>query len=345
VKYYKKIRNILWKYKKGFQYALMVKKIFQDKSHKRIILIGTPEHGNLGDHAIAIAEKNFFGEKLADFSVVEVTGNTFRFAKKNVKRKAGNDDIILITGGGSVGNVWMIEQELIKDVIKLFSHNKIVIMPQTVYFTSDEHVEEEKKEFEKLCSGHNNLYIICRDVASYKEMKKSISNCFCLPDMVLYTPYESVCKRDGIKICFREDAEAVLPMNEKEEIFDFLKTKSDKITCFSTIYPCSVTPDKREERLDEIISDISSAELIVTDRLHAMLFAAITGTPCIAFDNCSKKVRGVYEWIKELEYIKIADDANDLKIKFDELDLASEYKYDKKMLEKYYDELAGIITN
>lgn len=47
--------------------------------------------------------------------------------------------------------------------------------------------------------------------------------------------------------------------------------------------------------------------MVITDRLHGMIFAAITGTPCIAFDNISKKVSGVYKWIESLEYIKVVN--------------------------------------
>ena len=38
-----------------------------------------------------------------------------------------------------------------------------------------------------------------------------------------------------------------------------------------------------------------------------MIFATLTGTPCIAFDSISGKVKGVYEWIKDLEYVKFAN--------------------------------------
>ena len=39
-----------------------------------------------------------------------------------------------------------------------------------------------------------------------------------------------------------------------------------------------------------------------------MIFAAITGTPCLAFDNATHKVRGVYKWINKLDYIRLARD-------------------------------------
>ena len=53
------------------------------------------------------------------------------------------------------------------------------------------------------------------------------------------------------------------------------------------------------------LAAFSEVKLVITDRLHGMLFSAITHTPCIAIDNLSRKVSGVYEWIKALPYVKI----------------------------------------
>ena len=47
---------------------------------------------------------------------------------------------------------------------------------------------------------------------------------------------------------------------------------------------------------------------MITDRLHGMVFCAITGTPCIVLSNNHHKVKGTYEWIKHLDYIKYVTD-------------------------------------
>ena len=56
---------------------------------------------------------------------------------------------------------------------------------------------------------------------------------------------------------------------------------------------------------------ISGKKLVVTDRLHCMIFCAVTGTPCIAFDNSNKKISGVYKmWLGDLNYISVSEDFN-----------------------------------
>ena len=54
-----------------------------------------------------------------------------------------------------------------------------------------------------------------------------------------------------------------------------------------------------------VIDKFSDYECIITDRLHGMLIATIASVPCLAFDNITNKLSGVYEWIKEYEYIKM----------------------------------------
>lgn len=53
--------------------------------------------------------------------------------------------------------------------------------------------------------------------------------------------------------------------------------------------------------------DFQKSKLVITDRLHGMVFCAISGTPCIAFSNYNHKVKGTYDWIKDLDYIKYVD--------------------------------------
>ena len=47
--------------------------------------------------------------------------------------------------------------------------------------------------------------------------------------------------------------------------------------------------ENREQLLKQKIEEFQSAELVITDRLHGMIFSVITGTPCIAFDNLMRK--------------------------------------------------------
>ena len=52
--------------------------------------------------------------------------------------------------------------------------------------------------------------------------------------------------------------------------------------------------------------------MVITDRLHGMIFCAITETNCIVLDSKSPKLRGCYEWISHLGYIRFVSNTDEL---------------------------------
>jgi pyruvyl transferase EpsI len=68
--------------------------------------------------------------------------------------------------------------------------------------------------------------------------------------------------------------------------------------------------DERMTELQSIWDDFRKSQFVVTDRLHGMIFAYITGTPAIVLPNSNFKVAKCYEWIKECGYIQLINDNN-----------------------------------
>lgn len=75
-----------------------------------------------------------------------------------------------------------------------------------------------------------------------------------------------------------------------------------------------------------------------------MIFAALCGIPCIAFDNVSNKVSNVYEWIKELKYVKICTDLYDIDSMIHEM-ISRSGKFELPNREKYEEEIKKILDN
>ena len=87
------------------------------------------------------------------------------------------------------------------------------------------------------------------------------------------------------------------------------------------------------------LQEFADAEFVITDRLHGMVFAAITETPCIVFSNYNQKVKGTYEWISCLPYIKYARDVRDSLSVLQELFTMNCCHFDNKPLIRKYDDL------
>ena len=91
----------------------------------------------------------------------------------------------------------------------------------------------------------------------------------------------------------------------EKRISDSLLSESIKYRYIDTVDSRIISFKARNKHLNNKLDVFLKAELVITDRLHAMIFSTITHTPCIAYDNLSRKVSGVYEWIKALPYVKI----------------------------------------
>ncbi len=277
-------------------------------------LIGVPDHKNLGDHAIAYASKEFISEVIPNYVIQEISEtefyNKFYKMKKNIK----HSDIIVLQGGGNFGNQYIYTENIRRLVIAKCLKNRIIMFPQTIYFTNDLNGENEKKYTQKLYSKANVSYF-AREKYSYELMVKMFGHkkVFCVPDIVLFLEKDfskNVNIRDGIISCFRDDVEGVLSQKDKYIVNDICLSLGRKISYIDTLSDKCISSQDRKNEFNKLLKKFSKAELVITDRLHGMIFAAITHTPCIAFSNYNYKVKGVYEWIKCISNIVFLDNIN-----------------------------------
>ena len=283
------------------------------KKKKRIIVLCAPQYINYGDFAIEIAEKEFLSEEFSEYYTIFISAHLSKYLNDFVQGHIRSSDLLLFTGGGWLGDSWPFLSDEANQFIEKFSQNKTGFFPQTIFFKERHNFENVKKLFEK----HNNLFICLREQNSYEFICNNFSlskdKIFLLPDMVLRLNRQKKNlqqRNKQILFCFRNDTERVIDNNIKLKIKAFVQKKLYKTKEISTAYVDSpmILPSFLGEILTERkIKEIGKSRMLITDRLHGMIFAAITGTPCLAFDNISKKVSGVYQWISHLDYIKLVD--------------------------------------
>lgn len=330
--------------KQDFYFIKQVIKVLFCKN--RIFLFDTADHDNLGDHAISIAIIQFIKKYLPEYRVVEIPGgNVLRhtFIYRSLIRE---NDTIAISGGGFLGDLWPYEEKIVEKVMKNFSKNKMVIFPQTFYVENSSEFKNNHPEFLK-----KRLLICLRDQLSVSSLKKLFpdieKNIIFMPDMVCILNEKFVDKkiRSGVGICIRKDKESVLDKSTVSIIENFLEkegTFADEIT---TIYPRFLSIQEREVKLKIKLTEFASKKIIITDRLHAMLFSLVTGTHCIAFDNKSKKVSGVYKWIESLPYIHFVNDVSEFENIFKTINLNEQNHYPDALFEEMWMKLAYRIRN
>ncbi len=317
---------------------------------KDFCIIDTPRHGNLGDHAIALAEYQFIYEKV-DGKACDFTGlATMKYARF-FDKYISKDTVFLINGGGSLGYLWPHNEYRLREFLKQFKNRKIIIMPQTVTFDMNTTVgraffEDSKEAYE----SHPDLTIFVREAQSFEFMKEHMPkvNCILVPDIVTSLQYTQLnAEKSGAVFCLRADHEKVLSDDNFKFIEDTVKEKigTENLVYSDNVMKYKISRKDREKEVNAQLDRFAKAKLVVTDRLHGMVFAAIAGTPCIAFSNSNGKVKMVYEWIKDLPYVKFLDSVEELPEAIDSIDLNKEYKYDYTLADKHFKPLEEVLKN
>lgn len=286
------------------------------KDVKRIYFIDAPEHSNMGDQAIACAMVNFL-EKYQDYEVLTFPISHLLENIVPIKKDCKKEDIIVLIGGGNMGVEYFANEEARRVVIEAFPNNRIVIFPQTIDYGK---TETGKKEFENavnLYSRHKDLHIFAREEASYKIMKKNFNKNYVelTPDIVLSMEYSNKYERNGILQCIRRDRESALSKEEYIYIVNSLKLYGNvrKIDTVDVSVPIITSEDIRKKLVYRKLSEFARAEFVVTDRLHGMIFSAITNTPCFVLPTYNHKVVSCYEtWLRDNDNIVFVNDLNKL---------------------------------
>ncbi|WKY43077.1 polysaccharide pyruvyl transferase family protein [Eubacteriaceae bacterium ES2] len=287
-------------------------KSIENQTETHSFIFGTPIHTNLGDHLITLSERCYLNKIGYPHKIIEVPTEMFKFYRNRLKNAIPSDATVFINGGGWMGNLWPEEEKIIHNILLTFCKNKIIIFPQTIFYDNQVLFYDELIGGFKMASTKcENLTVFVRDRQSYEFAKKKFRDVTIqlIPDIALlyynYASWKSYDERNNeVGICLRGDREKYRDIQVEESVLNTIEKIGYRLVSIDTISKRRISSCKREEAVEKKLSEFSEKKLIVTDRLHGMIFAYLTRTPCIVFDNLTKKVSGVYfEWLYECEYI------------------------------------------
>lgn len=301
------------------------------------ILLYTPVHGNLGDHAIVQTQKQILSDY--NFSYVEIPRDEIIMREKAFAKIIPKDKVLLIPGGGFLGSLWPREEYGFRNIIKAFPNNRIIVFPQTISFDCKGEGRDYFEESKRIYSGHKFLKLFVRDTFSYHFIKENMPevDVSLVPDVVTSLKAEVITnKREGIRFFIRNDKEKVVSDKEFEEIKKIVNTKwaNEDVKYGDTVQKGKIYPDCREQMIKQKLEEFSSAKLVVTDRLHGLLFSTITATPCIAFNNSNGKVAAQYSWIKNNDYVQMVSNIDEFRRAIETIDIEKTYKYDDSFVKE-----------
>lgn len=319
---------------------------------KKVFVMGTPTHTNIGDSAIVLAEISFLrrcGVKTS--RIKELTVKETRQNANAIFRciRLCRNSVVCWPGGGNMGDQWFPEEQFRRQAMEKLPRNPMILFPQTLYYTPTERGAREEKASIPYYNARRGLTMVSREDLSNREMQRLYPDTPILltPDIVLSSTMEDygVKKQDraGVLFCVRSDAEKTVDPSVWKDLKASVMEEGRQIRITDMYAEQAVTKENRALRVREKMQEFCSAELVITDRLHGMVFAAITETPCIVFSNYNHKVKGTYDWIRCLPYIRFAENAEEAKQAIPVLLAIEDSHFDNAPLKPYFDKLAEVV--
>ena len=287
-----------------------------------VALLDFPAHGNVGDSAIwlgALAALRAVGAPAPAYTCD--AGNYNRVALA----RAVGAGTILFTGGGSFGDLWEKHLRFRERVVADFPNNPIVQLPESVCFLHAESLARSRDVF----NAHRHVTLMARDAPSLAIFRNAFSAPSQLvPDLAfmlgaLERPALPV--RDVLWLK-RDDKEDLWPGMVEVETVDWVQEPETRLIRWSKqlrqaaddrpalrpldrgLQPLGY-PFLAAQRLARGVALLSSARVVVTDRLHAHLLALLLGIPHVVLDNSYGKLHNfIAAWTHASPLVHVASD-------------------------------------
>lgn len=276
---------------------------------RRVFLFGTVEHMNYGDIAITEAEKQFIIENFPDYKLIEIPERITIKSISKVKRCVADTDIIAFHGGGNMGDIWPAQEVMRQKVYEAFADKLIVSFPQSTGYSREVTLNQTVASMKKT----KNLNVFLRDKKSYEFAKKNFPqnvHSFLVPDIVMSLHTDRNLMQGSEVIAFLRRDKEKLSQPGIASLINNLRKNAVNVVVSDTVDDVwhVFTKSSRRTLLEKKLSQVRKGRVIITDRLHGMIFAVITGTPVIVFDNNNHKILNFYRtWLKSVDYVSFAE--------------------------------------
>jgi exopolysaccharide biosynthesis predicted pyruvyltransferase EpsI len=281
----------------------------------KVALLDFPNHNNVGDNAI------WLGEKVA----LRKTGvhvvyqcDLYSFSESALRKRLGKDGVVLLHGGGNLGNVWPEHQMFREKIIQLFPDVKIIQLPQSVHFDND----TSKASFGEIARAHQDFHVLVRDSASLQILKQLDLKVELCPDMALALGPVAENNKPVVDLIWlaRTDHESAGQQNQAMKVsvekLDWLYGEPDRfyskwLMRFTVRIRRVVQKSYQrstllrdyfgglnslcfdwlaQSRFNRGIRILCRGKIVMTDRLHGHVLSTLLGKPQVLFDNHYRKI-------------------------------------------------------
>ncbi|HEY8117844.1 MAG TPA: polysaccharide pyruvyl transferase family protein [Methylophilaceae bacterium] len=290
--------------------------------YKPLHYVDIPVHGNIGDLLIMQGTLAFFDK----YGLVpKVSAPAFAYDQQWIEP----GDVIVFHGGGNFGDLYSEYgmQPLREQVVSNNLGSRIIVLPQTIHFSSP----EKQLRSARLFRTHPDVHICVRDQNSYEIAQAFSDHVYLLPDMAhqLYpVNAEVVTGMAGSLLIKRTDDEksiqqdtarfGTVTMTDWPQLVGQREWHIDRFRrAMHVMHKLGMgwlgnrlLADLWAGYANKLVSNairlFSSYELIVTDRLHGHILACLMDKPSIVLDNSyGKNSRYVSAWTLDSDLVSL----------------------------------------
>lgn len=271
-------------------------------NERHIFVALAADYGNVGDLAITEAQRRYLEESFPDSVVELVPISGTLSAIKRLRQAAGADDVVALIGGGNTGDMYDDIQFLRELFITRLPNLRQISFPQTIEFSDTLYGRWARRRARRVYRSHPRLVVMARDRRSRESAAALVGDntVVTAPDVVLTVDATCpVAQRSGTLLVLRNDLERGIDDAAKDVIISSASKVGPVAYQDTHLGDVRVTPADAQDVLDRYWTAWRETSLVVTDRLHGMIFAVITGAPCIALDSGTGKVSQFYrDWLQ-----------------------------------------------
>ena len=275
---------------------------------ERVALLDYPRHGNVGDHAIWLGET----AGLAGLRARRIYTCDHRSYSRADATVAIADRLILIHGGGNLGDIWPAYEQFREDIIRDFPNNRIIQLPQSIYFDDAGKAASLRDRIKQ----HGGVTLMVRDRPSVTRAADLLDvEAVLCPDMAFALGPLTRLREPHCDVMYlkRTDSEAradqyIAPSRISGVIvesrdwldFDGLEAFLDKADLrYPSIFNSAPGQlllrgwvyDRRSKlSLQRGIAILSRGRTVVSDRLHGVILSLLAGLPVVPLDNRTGKI-------------------------------------------------------
>ncbi|QLB13180.1 pyruvyl transferase EpsO [Bisgaardia hudsonensis] len=293
-----------------------------------------PLHLNVGDLLIYVGTETFWKDYGINIRLRRCWQN---FDVKEITKYITPNTTLVCHGGGNFGDIYEEEQRLRETLIKSFPNNRIIVLPQTAYFSDEKALEKSASIFLQ----HNDCHLFARDLNSLTIMQAFSNKVTLSPDMahqlygMLHRQSKSAVENKQMSekntlYFLRKDIEAShiekniqVKLSANAHIKDWedllivaddkvarLCSKLSKIAnilhlSFLKNWVSKIWYHRALSIIKRVNIEFLRYDFVVTSRLHGHIFSCLLELPHAVCDNSYGKNLAYYEqWTKEITFAK-----------------------------------------